>query len=423
MIGLIDCDNFFVSCERVIDKSLEGKPVVVLSNNDGCVIARSNEVKRMGVPMGIPFFKIKNLVASEGIIVRSGNHQLYQELSRRLMLFIKENTKELEVYSIDECFVSLKGVAEPTEFMRMLRGTIWEKFHLPVSIGIANTKTLAKVASHFAKHVPGYHGVAMIDTDEKRQKALALLPINEIWGIGKKYRKKLASMGCVYASDFVALDQYSVVNTLTKSGLATYLELKGTPCLALEKSQPPQSIFSSRSLPEEINDFTKLREIVATFAAHCHRKLRNENGKCGEIALLLATNHFKTNLPQQQALFSQQLSHPTDDIIEITSIATELLRQNLRHDYLYKKVGVGLSKLTYSSTPTNIFDTTDYEKKNRLNAALDDIRKTFGKSTITLASQNNRTIEDIARADHRSNIPSDEFSNIDKTPYSPSRFS
>lgn len=423
MFGLIDCDNFFVSCERVVDPTLDGKPVVVLSNNDGCVVARSNEVKRMGVPMGIPFFKIKNLVASEGIIVRSGNHQLYGELSRQLMHFIAENTKDQEVYSIDECFVSLTGVAQPVDFMRMLRGAIWDTFHLPVSIGIADTKTLAKAASHFAKHISGYRGVAMIDTDVKRQKALALLPIGEVWGIGRQFQKKLSSMGCQYASDFVALDQHLVSQVFSKTGLATYLELKGVCCHAIEKRQPPQSIFSSRSLPSEINDFSQLRELVVTFAAHCHRKLRNANGKCAKVSLQLATNRFKTTLPQQQGLFEVQLLSPTDDIIQITSCATQLLKENIRSECLYKKVGVGLSQLSYTPTSVNIFDTHNREKSERLNSALDDICKTFGQSTVTLASQNGRTLENISRADQRSDIPSERFPDIDKTSYPPTRFS
>lgn len=423
MFGLIDCDNFFVSCERVIDPSLEGKPVVVLSNNDGCVVARSNEVKRMGVPMGIPFFKIKNLVASEGIVARSGNHKLYGELSRQLMRFIADNTKEQEVYSIDECFVSLSGVAQPVDFMRALRSSIWGTFHLPVSIGIAGTKTLAKAASRFAKRIGGYRGVAIIDTEEKRQKALALLPIEDVWGIGRRFQKRLVAMGCQYASDFVALDQSVVLQIFSKTGLATYLELKGVCCHAMEKRQPPQSIFSSRSLPSEINDFSQLRELVVTFAAHCHRKLRNAKGKCAKVSLLLATNRFKAALPQQQGLFEVQLLSPTDDIIQITAAATQLLRQNLCPAGLYKKVGVGLSQIFYTPTSVNIFDTHNREKSQRLNSVLDDICKTFGQSSVTIASQNGRTLENISRADLRSEIPSDRFPDIDKTSYPPTRFS
>lgn len=423
MFGLIDCDNFFVSCERVINPSLRGKPVVVLSNNDGCVVARSKEVKKMGVPMGIPLFKIRELVDQKGIVVLSGNHRLYSELSRRLMQFINENTKEQEVYSIDECFVSLIGVAEPMEFMRWLRSAVWDRFSLPVSIGIAPTKTLAKAASYFAKHYDGYRGVAAIDTDEKRIKALAALPLEEVWGIGRKSQKKLAAMGCSTAAEFTALNELNVSKIFSKTGLATYLELKGISCIPLEKRKPPQSIFSSRSLPSELNDFTQLRELIATFAAHCQRKLRNENGKCSKISVLLATNRFKTYLPQHFELFERQLAQPTDDIMEITSVATELLRQNLRTECLYKKVGVGLTQLSYTPTTSNIFDAYNRKKSEQLNAALDDIHRTFGHSTITLASQNHKTLENISRADKRSDIPPDAFPDIDKSTAPTTRFS
>lgn len=423
MFGLIDCDNFFVSCERVINPSLRGKPVVVLSNNDGCVVARSKEVKKMGVPMGIPLFKIRDLVSQNGIVVLSGNHRLYGELSRRLMQFINENTKEQEVYSIDECFISMAGVAAPQEFMRWLRGAIWDKFSLPVSIGLAPTKTLAKAASYFAKHYDGYQGVAAIDSEEKRMKALAVLPIDEVWGIGRKSHRKLTALGCSTAADFTALNELNVTKMFSKTGLATYLELKGISCIPLEKKKPPQSIFSSRSLPSEINDFGQLRELVATFAAHCHRKLRNENGKCGRISILLATNRFKKDLPQHYELFERQLARPTDDIIEITSVATELLRQNLRVECRYKKVGVGLTQLSYTPTTSNIFDAYDRKKSEQLNAALDDIHSTFGLSTITLASQNHKTLENISRADQRSELPPDAFPDIDKSPAPTTRFS
>ena len=419
MVGLIDCDNFFVSCERVIDPSLEGKPLVVLSNNDGCVVARSGEVKRMGVPMGIPFFKIRNLVDSGQILALSCNNQLYSELSHRLMLFIGENAKEQEVYSVDECFVSLVGVAQPVEFMRMLRSAIWERFHLPVSVGIAGTKTLAKVAAYYAKHFSGYRGVACIDSEAKREKALAQLPVGEVWGLGRKHQKRLEALGCVYASDFVALPQLEIPKIFSSGVLATYLELKGTRCLPFAKSKPPQSIFSSRSLPVESNDFALLREIVATFVANCHGKLRAAGGKCARIAIVLETNRFKLRAPQQHEHFEMDFERPTDDILTLTSAASRLLRLHVRPECLYKRVGVGLSQLVYTPTTISIFDTSDSDRSQRLNEALDGIRSAFGKSTITVASRNSRTMESLSRAERRSEIPGDGFPDIDKKSFPP----
>ena len=230
MIGLVDCDNFFVSCERALKPSLNGKPVLVLSNNDGCVVSRSNEAKALGIPMGIPAFKIKELIVKEGIFVFSSHFELYEETSARVMNILKNNAPRMEVYSIDEAFLDLSGMSYLKEYGAHLVQTVMYDAKIPVSLGIAPTKTLAKIASHFAKKYKRYQHVCVIDTPEKRVKALQLTPIDDVWGIGRRLSVRLKAKGVQTAYDFIQLPRRWVRQTMTVMGERIWRELNGEPC-------------------------------------------------------------------------------------------------------------------------------------------------------------------------------------------------
>ena len=285
MIALVDCNNFFVSCERVLHPELEGKPVVVLSNNDGCVVARSQEAKALGIPMGIPYFKVARKLREEVLIALSNNHAFYHDVSQRIMALIHDQVEQQEVYSIDECFLRLPCSGDFKPFARSLKAEILQKIGVPVSIGIASTKTLAKVAVYYAKHYAGYQGVAAIETEEQRTKALAKLPIEEVWGIGRRRWAQLKANGVTTAADLLALPIGLVQRLLSVTGSRTYRELEGVEALPFAEVTPRQSVFSSRSLEVETADMAKLEACITLFLGHCCRKLRHENLYAQELSI------------------------------------------------------------------------------------------------------------------------------------------
>ena len=275
MIALVDCNNFFVSCERVFRPDLDGKAVVVLSNNDGCIVSRSNESKAMGIPMGTPFFKVKHLVESGQLTVFSSNYALYGDLSNRVMSILADSVPKIEIYSIDEAYLHLDGIAPERipELCSNLREKVRQWVGIPVSIGVAPTKTLAKIASHFAKKYKGYNGVCMMDTDAKRIKALELTPIDDLWGVGRRLAPKMLNWGVKTALDFTQRPKDWVKDRLGVNGLRTWEELRGIPCIDEEKDERRKSICTSRSFADMISDKAELESRVSDFAAMCAKKL------------------------------------------------------------------------------------------------------------------------------------------------------
>ena len=279
MYGIIDCDNCFVSCERVFRPDLEGKPVVVLSNNDGCVVARSNEAKQMGIKAGTPYFELEQQFPNNKIAVFSSNYELYGELTGRVVGIIKKEAPAYFRYSIDECFVYLDGMErfDLKKWGEELHRKIKKSVGIPVSIGLAPNKTLAKMASHFAKRYPGYHHCCMIDTEEKRIKASRLYPIDDVWGIGRRYSAKLVSLGCKTAFDFAEHNRDWVKHIFNNIVIdRTWRELNGEDCVPNEEQAKKKSICTSRSFNGMIGDFETLRTHVANYAARCAEKLRKQ---------------------------------------------------------------------------------------------------------------------------------------------------
>lgn len=393
MIALADCNNFFCSCERVFKPSLRNKPVIVLSNNDGCVIARSNESKALGIKMGQPFYQVKNLVEKNEVAVFSSNYTLYGDMSRRVMSLLSTYAPSIDIYSIDEAFLDFTGIAEGDELKQYAENMvrhIKKGTGIPISLGIAPTKTLAKVASKFAKKYKAYNGVCMIDTEEKRQKALQLFDISDVWGIGRKASKKLQYHGIKTAWDFVQKSQTWVRNMLTITGERTWRELRGESCIETEELPHKKSICTSRSFPDKgLNKLSDVEEAVANFAAQCSRKLREQHTVCKSITLFAYTSRFRTDLQQDYIHKTINLEVPTNNIQELVALAVAALRDNWKgEEYLYKKAGV----IVWNISPDNaiqgsVFDTIDRNKQTALSKTIDEINKKNGYNTIRVALQ------------------------------------
>ncbi|MDR0835944.1 MAG: Y-family DNA polymerase, partial [Tannerella sp.] len=279
MFALVDCNNFYCSCERVFRPDLIGKPVLVLSNNDGCVVARSAEVKALGVKMGVPLYQIESLVKQHDIAVFSSNYVLYGDMSNRVMSILSRYAPNLENYSIDESFLDFSGMQlyDLYSYSRSIALTVLKSTGIPVCVGVGQSKTLAKLANYFAKHYKAYKSVCIIDTDDKRNKALKAAPIDEVWGIGRKYAQLLQKKGVVTAYDFVSLSQLWVRNNMSIVGEKVWKELQGVSCLPLESVQTEKkSICTSRSFGKHLTDFEELATAVSEYAALCAAKLRRQ---------------------------------------------------------------------------------------------------------------------------------------------------
>lgn len=386
MIGLVDCNNFYVSCERVFHPALRHRPVVVLSNNDGCVISRSNEAKAMGIKMGVPFFQVKPLVDAGRLDVFSSNFTLYGDMSRRVMSVLRGEVPHIEIYSIDECFIDVEGIPRLAEFGRHLSAKVKKWTGIPVSVGLAPTKTLAKMASKFAKKYPGYQGSCIIDSDEKRLKALRLFDIADVWGIGRRYAQKLAVRHIKTAYDFIQWPRSTVDRLMGIGGVRTWMELQGKPCYQLEPSVAKKSITTSRSFKQEIYDYPALSSLVADFAAHCARKLREQKGSCQDLYVYARTNRFHEDNYYSNTAHVHLLV-PSSDVRELAAAATEGLKTIFIEGYGYKQAGVTVTNIAGGCVPTDMFDTVDRIKQERLLRALDNIRLKHGDRTVRVASQ------------------------------------
>lgn len=384
MFGLMDCNNFYASCERVFNPSLNGKPVVVLSNNDGCVIARSNEAKALGIPMGTPAYQIRELVEKHGVAVFSSNYTLYGDMSARVMSILSSLAPEIEVYSIDEAFVNLDGITDYQSLGRIIVNTVYKDTGIPVSLGIAPTRTLAKMANKFAKKYPAYQRVCCIDTEEKREKALRLFAIGDVWGIGRRQAARLEKEGVKTAYDFIQLPNSWVRKYMTVVGERTWKELRGIPCIT-ENITPRKQICTSRSFGQMIENIEQMDEAVSTFASTCAKKLREQNGYAVSLLVFIQTNRFRDDLPQYWKSFSVNLPVPTDNTQEIVHYALTGLRSIFLKGYHYKKAGVIITEITYN-IQRNLFDMIDRDKRDRLMNAIDSINGKHGHS-VKLAVQ------------------------------------
>ena len=393
MYGIIDCDNCYVSCERVFRPDLKDKPVVVLSNNDGCVVARSNEAKKMGIKAGTPYFQLAEQFPNQKIVVFSSNYELYGELTSRVVSIIRKEAPAYFRYSIDECFVYLDGMEkiDLKAWGEELHKKIKRNVGMPVSIGLAPNKTLAKMASHFAKKYQGYRHCCMIDTDEKRIKALKLYPIDEVWGIGRRYAARLEALGVKTAYDFAEHNQTWVKATFNNIVIErTWRELNGEDCVPNEEMAKKKSICTSRSFNGMITDLDGLRTHVSNYAVRCAEKLRQQGTVASIVGVFLNTNAFREDLPQYWNFQEMRLVTPSSSTITIVKAANEVLQKLYRQGYHYKKAGVIVLGIGPNSPiQQDLFDINaeQFEKMKRLDAVIDRINKVNGTETIVLGSQ------------------------------------
>lgn len=395
MFGLCDCNNFFVSCERVFDPSLEGRPVVVLSNNDGCVVSRSNEAKALGIKMGQPLFQIRDFAKRNNVTVRSSNYQLYGDMSHRVMTTLKQHIQNIEIYSIDEAFLQLDGYPEERLklFGEQLARTIRRNTGIPVSIGMSHTKTLAKVAGKLCKQYPKLNSACLMSRDEDIRKVLEKFPIEDIWGIGRRHGKMLKECRIATAAQFSDLGEEWVDNRMGITGVRTWLELHGTPCIEFSHEQADkQSIMVSRSFSTELYNIDELHETITTFAGIAAEKLRKQGSVAQEMQVFLITNRHRDDQPQRYECGNVHFDTATDSTLEIVKAATAELKRIYRKGYGYKKSGVRLSRITpATAVQGTLFDTIDRPKHKALMQAIDHINAGQGGEAVKLVSQGSIT--------------------------------
>lgn len=393
LYGLADCNNFYCSCERVFHPDLIGKPVVVLSNNDGCVIARSEESKALGIKMGEVFYQVKEKLEQNNVAVFSSNYNLYGDMSRRVMSILAKYSPKIDVYSIDETFLDFSGMNTSETFIEYCREMvryIHKGTGIPISLGIAPTKTLAKMASKFAKKHKGYKGVCLIDTDEKREKALKLFPVEDVWGIGYRSVERLHNQGIKTAWDLTQKSESWIKRELTITGVRTWKELRGESCISTEELPHKQSICTSRSFAEQgLNRLADVEEAVANFAAQCARKLREQHTVCNSITIFLHTSRFREDVPQSYIYHSTNLQVPTNNQQELISYAVKMLRANWKEgNFHYKKAGVIVWGICRDDAiQGNLFDTVNRNKQAALAKAIDAINRKNGHNKIRVAVQ------------------------------------
>lgn len=398
MYALVDCNNFYASCERVFQPQFNGKPVAILSNNDGCVISRSEEAKAAGVQMGVPEFKIRELVKEKGVKIFSSNYPLYGDLSERVMKILATYTPNIEVYSIDEAFMNFDGVKVEDfhDYGLQIRSRLIKWVGLPTSIGFAPTKALSKVANKIAKKFEDRtKGVYVIDTDEKRIKALKWTKIEDVWGIGHRTAKKLKAKNINNALEFTSphLEPW-IKREMGVIGLRLKYELEGKSVLGLDIPEQKKSIAITRSFPKQISEFDLLRERVSTFATVCAEKLRKQNACCHSIIVMLVIDKHK----DEQVKFHyfnkvQTLPFATNSDLTISNVAIQLLKKILDENPVqrYKKAGVIVSDLIPEDTKQfQLFD-EENPKYLALMKTMDFLNKKNGMRVVKLATQNEKT--------------------------------
>jgi len=389
--ALVDCNNFYASCERVFQPYLNNKPIVVLSNNDGCIVARSNEAKALGIPMGAPMHEYRKICINNNVKIFSSNYQLYGDMSQRVMDSLKHFCPNIEIYSIDEAFLQLDSFEKNFDLIKYAlhirqKLNIW--LGIPVSIGIAPTKTLAKIANHVAKKSTST-GIFDLRDINQRENILTALPINEIWGIGKRLSLKLNELGINTAKQLRDANPKYIRKHFGVVVERIVLELNGISCLGLEMVKPKKNITSSRSFGKPITELQPLSEAISHYATRACIKLRNQSSKAQGIYVFITTNKHKPNEPQYRNSMIQGFVEPTADTNLIIRIAKNCLDQLYRSGYKYKKAGVILTDIISNRHKQNdLFSENDLQdKREKLMQVVDNINAQMGTNTIFNAAQ------------------------------------
>ncbi len=389
-LALVDCNNFYVSCERTFRPDLAQVPMVVLSNNDGCVVSRSNEAKALGVKMGQPWFECKVLAEEHGILAMSSNYALYADLSNRVMHILAGFSPRSEVYSIDECFVDLTGTPKLREVSYAMRERVGMWTGMPVCVGIGPTKTLAKLANHVAKKHPRSKGVFNYNALSEAQKAQLLqrIPVQEVWGVGRKLTQKLALHGVSTALDLREAHTATLRAELGVVMEKTQRELQETACMDLQEVQSDKrQIISSRSFGSMVSELPVLQDALSTFVANACTKLRAQGGQASVIQVFLQTNRMRKDLPQYTPSLAVPLPYPTNDSLEVNRWVAHLCERMFKPDYLYKKAGIMLSEISPEAHRQGDLLEPETTSNARLMQALDKLNLRYGRGAVKVSSQ------------------------------------
>jgi len=407
MYALVDCNSFFCSCEKAFHPGLAGKPVCVLSSNDGIIIALTPEAKAAGLRRGDPIFKVKDAVNRNNVTVFSTNMYLYSAMSKRIASILRQSCEHVETYSIDESFLDLQGYEKHFDietYMREVADRVKLWTDVPVSVGVAPTKTLAKIGSKFAKNYSGYRSVCLIDTEEKRRKALSLFDLDDIWGVGSRTYERLLSLGVRTPLEFADRPAEWVQRHFTKPGFQTWCELNGHPCINTEDVLQRQTICTSHCFKDMVTSLDALKASVATFAGSCANKLRGQGSVAACISVFIGSNPFRKDLAQYWNGGSVRLPVPSCDTIEIAGAAMEILESVYRPGIRYKRSGVVLSEISPdSSIQLDLFDPVrGRDERRSLSCSIDRMNRKFGLKTVRLAIEDGEADHWKTRHEHRS---------------------
>lgn len=407
MYALVDCNSFFCSVEKVFHPGLNGKPVCVLSNNDGCIVALTPEAKALGLRRGDPIFKVSDIITKGKVAVFSSNMVLYAAMSRRITSILRKSVSYVENYSIDESFCCLDGYecyCNIEDYMRRVADKIKLWTDIPVSIGIAPTKTLAKIGSKFAKQYKGYRSVCVIDSEEKRRKALSLVELKDVWGVGRNTLRLLCYHGVDTPLKFADKKESWVRSHLKLPGVQTWKELNGIPCIDTSEVQQKQTICTSRSFGKMVDGLPDLKEAVSTFAADCANKLRGQNSIAGTVTVFILSNRFREDQEQYHTAGTRTLLVKTSDTLEITNVALEVLKEIYRPGIWYKKAGVVVGGIAPASAiKLDLFDAIrNRPARNKLMDAIDGINHHYGVKSVRLAAEGDGSRPWNIRCEHRS---------------------
>lgn len=389
-LALVDCNNFYVSCERIFRPDLARVPMVILSNNDGCVVSRSNEAKALGIKMGQPWFECKALAEEHGILAMSSNYALYADMSNRVMTILSDFSPQCEVYSIDESFVDLTGMPKIREVSYAMRKRVGMWTGMPVCVGIGPTKTLAKLANHVAKKHPKSKGVFNYNalTREQKTNLLQHLPVEDVWGVGRKLTKRLASFGVTNALD---LREAHIPTLRAEFGVVmekTQRELQETPCIKLEEvPADKKQIVSSRSFGSMVTELPVLKDALSTFVANACAKLRAQKSHASVIQVFLGTNRFRKELPQYAPCLAVPLPYPTNDSLEVNRWAAFLCERMFKPDYQYKRAGIMLSEISSVTHSQGDLLETALADNQKLMEALDKLNARYGRGAVKVSTQ------------------------------------
>ncbi|AEG00398.1 Y-family DNA polymerase [Methylomonas methanica] len=398
LIGLVDGNNFYVSCERVFRPDLIGKPVAVLSNNDGCLVSRSQEIKDLGIKMGVPAFQIQHLVKQHHIHLLSSNYSLYADLSARMMSVLETFTPTVEVYSIDEAFLDFTDVyacrQDPIAYAKQIKETVQRQVGIPVCVGLGPTKTLAKLANFAAKKWQQTGGVLNLSDQTRREKLMKIVPVDDVWGIGRQLSKQLNPLGIYTVWDLAQQSPQKMQQRFSVVMARTIMELNGISCLDLETIVPDkQQIVCSRSFSRKLTTLQELSPAMAEFACRASEKLRQQHSVTGCATAFLRTNPFAEHEPQYQRAASQKLHYPSQDSRIIAGIVQQLLKEIYRPGYSYQKCGVQLSQIQSHTAPEqlDLFDSQQTLESPQLMQTLDQINRRFPKGIAIATTKIDQT--------------------------------